>query len=217
MLPSNIKQFPLQSDQYYQDEYPKTQIFLHHTAGSSDPFNTVTDWDSDARGRIATCVVVGRGTNDGVIVQAFSSKYWAYHLGVKTSVFKAHSIPFLTLDKTSIGIEICNWGQLTEVNGKYFNYVNKEVSSDDVCILDEPFKGFKYFQKYTTAQIAAVESLLRYWGPLYGIPLDYNEDIWDVTNRALTASPGVFTHNSVRSDKVDVFPQPELINMLKTL
>jgi hypothetical protein len=59
--------------------------------------------------------------------------------------------------------------------------------------------------------------MLRYWGGLYSIPISYNSDIWDVNKRALNGDAGVFTHNSVRYDKVDVSPQPKLIQMLKTL
>ena len=62
-----------------------------------------------------------------------------------------------------------------------------------------------------------MEKLLRYWGGLYGIPLTYNADIWDVCPRALKGESGVFTHNSVRYDKVDVSPQPKLIEMLRSL
>jgi hypothetical protein len=56
-----------------------------------------------------------------------------------------------------------------------------------------------------------------HWNKKYEIPLEYNDDIWDVTKRALSNEKGVFTHNSVRPDKADVFPQPELIEMLKSL
>ena len=49
------------------------------------------------------------------------------------------------------------------------------------------------------------------------IPLKYNPDIWDVTTRALKGESGVYTHNSVRYDKVDVSPQPKLIEMLQSL
>lgn len=213
----NLIQRPLASSQYYTATHKKTQIFLHHTAGNSDPFNQINDWNTDGRGRIATCVVIGRGDWDGKVVQAFSSKYWAYHLGVKSSVFNSHGVSYRVLDKTSIGIEICNWGPLEKVNGKFYNYVQKEVPSEDVCTLPNPFRGFKYFQHYTPAQIERVRELLLYWKDIYDIPIAYNEDIWGVTKRALLATPGVFTHCSVRADKVDVYPHPGLIAMLKTL
>ena len=55
------------------------------------------------------------------------------------------------------------------------------------------------------------------WKDKYKIPLTYNEDIWDVTTRALKGESGLFTHCSVRYDKVDVYPHPKLIEMLKSL
>jgi hypothetical protein len=62
-----------------------------------------------------------------------------------------------------------------------------------------------------------VKDLLTLWKSRYNIPLTYNDDIWDVCPRALKGESGVFTHNSVRFDKVDVSPQPKLIKMLKSL
>jgi hypothetical protein len=126
-------------------------------------------------------------------------------------------LPYKNLDKTSIGIEICNWGQLTEKNGKFYTYVNTEVPSNQVMVLDTPYKGYKYWHNYTEAQIASVKELLLFWNDAYGIPLDYNEDIWGVTTRALKGEKGVFTHNSVRRDKVDVYPHPGLVSMLKSI
>ncbi|MFN9953859.1 MAG: peptidase C14 caspase catalytic subunit P20, partial [bacterium] len=70
---------------------------------------------------------------------------------------------------------------------------------------------------YTDAQIESVRQLLLYWNKIHGIDLTYNEDIWQVSDRALKGENGVFTHNSYRKDKTDVSPQPKLIAMLKAL
>ena len=35
--------------------------------------------------------------------------------------------------------------------------------------------------------------------------------------RALKGESGVYTHNSVRFDKIDITPQPKMIAMLKSL
>ena len=211
--------FPL--SQYIKEEHPKKQIYLHHTAGNSDPFSVFSNWSSNPE-RIATCVAVGgipRSSKwiDGEVVQGFGSKYWAFHLGLKESTFNKYGVPYKSIDKISIGIEICNWGQLTLKGGKYYNYVNKEVPSNEVCVLNSPFKGYKYFHNYTDAQIEAVKELLLVWNTKYNIPLDYNDDIWNVTPRALKGEPGVYTHNSVRLDKVDIYPHPKMIAMLKSL
>lgn len=215
----NIKQVAFPESQYIKEEHPKKQIYLHHTAGNASGENVFQGWAGNKE-RIATCVSIsGKGSNtvDGQIIQGFSSKYWAYHLGLKESTFQSVGVPYQSLDKISIGIEICNWGQLTEKNGKFYNYVNKVVPADEVIKLDKPYKKHQFFHNYTDAQIASVKDLLLLWNNKYGIPLDYNEDIWDITPRALKGEKGVFTHNSVRRDKVDIYPHPKMIEMLKSL
>lgn len=214
----NIIQVDFPLSQYFQEEHTKTQVFLHHTAGNPNGVGTFGWWSSN-KDRIATCVAIsgkGSGAVDGQIIQGFSSKYWAYHLGLQKSTFSSRKIAYKSLDKNSIGIEICNWGNLKEFNGKFFNYVGKEMS-DGIIKLDKPYKGTTYFHDYTDAQIESVRELLLLWNKKYGIPLDYNEDIWDVSNRALKGEAGIFTHNSVRKDKIDIYPHPKMIDMLKSL
>lgn len=215
----NIKQVSFPSSQYIAEVQPKSQIYLHHTAGNPSGENVFKHWEANTE-RIATCVTIsgiGKDCIDGQIVQGFSSKFWAFHLGLRESTFQKHGLKYKSLDKISIGIEICNWGQLTINGGKFINYVNKEVPLDQVCKLDKPFKGFEYFHNYTDAQIQSVKELLILWNEKYNIPLDYNKDIWNISARALRGEGGIFTHNSVRTDKVDVYPHPKLIEMLKSL
>lgn len=208
-----IKQITFPVSQYMQEEHPKKQIYLHHTAGGPSAENVFKDWASNPE-RIATCVAIS-GT--GQIVQGFSSKFWAYHLGLKEATFDSMGIPYQSLDRISIGIEVCNWGQLRKEGTKFFNYVGGEVLKGDVIRLEKPFKGYEYFHNYSDAQIASVKELLLMWKDKYGIPLTYNPDIFDITGRALKGEPGVYTHNSVRRDKVDMYPHPKLIDMLKSL
>ena len=214
-----ITQVSFPENQYYKTQFPKKQIYLHHTAGNADAKNTFLFWQSDSQ-RIGTCVSIsgkGKNTTDGEIVQGYSSKFWAYHLGVKTKYFQAMKLPYKELDKHSIGIEICNWGQLTLKDGKFYNYVKREVAANEICELDTLYKGYKYYHNYTDAQIESTKQLLIYWGELYNIPLTYNQDIFDLTPRAYKGEAGVFTHNSVRPDKVDIYPHPKMIEMLKSL
>jgi hypothetical protein len=84
--------------------------------------------------------------------------------------------------------------------------------------LSVPYKGHKYYHAYTDAQIESVRQLLVYWSKIHGISLKYNEtDMWTVSKNALSAVPGVYTHNSYRKDKSDISPQPKMIAMLKSL
>lgn len=217
-----LTQIKFSSNQYINEETKKVQIYLHHTAGNSNPINVYRSWESNSE-RVSTCVVIGGNPGskkewiDGEVMQGFSSKYWGYHLGLKESTFQKLGLPYKSLDKISIGVEICNWGQLTEKGGKFYNYLNKIVNEKEVIELEKPHRGYKYYHNYTDAQIAAVKDLLLLWKDKYQIPLTYNEDIWDVTPRALKGESGVFTHNSVRLDKVDIYPHPKMIEMLKSL
>jgi len=217
-----LTQVAFPTTQYIFEEHPKIQIYLHHTAGNANPIATFKYWESNQE-RIATCVAIGGypGTNtqwqDGEVIQGFSSKHWAYHLGLKESTFDKFGLPYKSLDKISIGVEICNWGQLTAKNGKFYNYVGGIVPDSEVYHLNQPYKGYKYFHNYTDAQIEAVKDLLLLWKQRYNIPLTYNQDIWDVTPRALKGEPGVYTHNSVRYDKVDIYPHVKMVQMLQSL
>jgi N-acetyl-anhydromuramyl-L-alanine amidase AmpD len=219
---SKIKQSPLKETEYFKEEFVKTQIVLHHTAGNSSALNVMNDWNRDTRGRIATCVAISgpgaKNSYDGEIVQGFSSRFWAYHLGIKGDVFKAYKVPYQILDKISIGIEICNWGQLDKVGDKFYNYVDREVPADQVTELDEPYKGYKFFHKYSDAQIESVKNLITFWRDLYNIPLTYDYDqMFKVSTKALKGEKGLYTHNSYRKDKIDIYPCPRMIEMLKNL
>jgi N-acetyl-anhydromuramyl-L-alanine amidase AmpD len=198
---------------YYHEEGPKSQIYLHHTAGTGKGDDVYRWWGSD-KPRVATCVIIDR---DGTIKQGFNSKYWAYHLGLANKHFKAHSLPYLNLDRVSIGIELISWGILTKKGEKYLNYVGGVVPVEEVEVLDKPFRGSKYYHKYTDAQLEGIADLLRLWNKRYNIDITYKEDIWDVCPRALRGEKGVFTHCSVRPDKSDVFPQKNLIELLRSL
>lgn len=220
-LSTDISKYDFLKKQYILEEHPKKQIYLHHTAGDSNGFNVFKYWESNKE-RIGTCVTIcGNPKNnkfkDGEIVQGFNSKFWAFHLGLRESTFNKFDLPYKSLDKISIGIEICNWGQLTYSKGKFYTYVNSTVPESEVIELEAPHRKFRFYHNYTDAQIDSVEKLLRFWSDRYGIPLKYEPDIWDVNARALNGDPGVFTHNSVRYDKFDAYPHPNLIKMLKTL
>lgn len=198
---------------YYVDVHPKSQVYLHHTAGSAEGERQFQFWSND-KVRVATCVCISR---DGEIVQGFSSKYWAYHLGMRTSHFANFDLAYKNLDKISIGVEICNWGWLTERSGDFYTYVGSRIPKERVITLEEPYRGHRHWEAYTDAQIESVRELLVLWRDRYGIPIGYDEGIWDMHRGALMGEPGVYTHNSVRPDKTDVSPQPKLIEMLKSL
>lgn len=221
---SKIIQHNLATNFYYTEEIPKKQIFIHHTAGASSASNVIDGWKTRTDHVCTAFVIAGKpstatsGYKDGDIYQAFPSKCWAYHLGLKQSVFTAAGVPYIPLDKASIAIEICNWGALTQdASGQYKNYVGGTVPAADVIKLATPYKGSLFYHQYSDAQLAALGDLLAYLCGKYNIPRTFNADMFDISKKALTQTPGIWTHTSVRTDKFDCSPQPKLIQMLQNL
>lgn len=204
-------------NQYIREQTEKKQIVLHHTVSGQGVDGDIAWWRSTVD-RVGTAIIIGW---DGKIYQCFSSKYWAYHLGLKTNNNKS-------LNMGSIGIEIDSWGGLIRTNrlwypAKWDENLKQFVANtaikpvQNVQIYEQGFKGFYGFEKYTDAQIEAVRELLVFWGEKYNILLDYNEDMWNISQKALSGQTGVWSHVSFREDKSDCHPQPELIKMLKSL
>jgi N-acetyl-anhydromuramyl-L-alanine amidase AmpD len=210
---AKIVQQRLSKDQFLQEEHPKKQIYLHHTAGGGNPI-AVAKYFEQKEGKVATAFVIGE---KGTIVQLFSSKHWAYHLGLKPEVFAEMGVTYRSLDKISIGIEICNYGPLKKQNGYFVNYVGGRVDRSQVTELNGKYKGHIFWQKYTDAQIESTRQLLVYLCDTYGISKEYFDSIFDIDKRALKGENGIFTHNSVRHDKSDIYPCPRMIEMLKNL
>ena len=207
-----VVDFP--DNQYVREETNKKQIVLHHTVSGQGVDGDIAWWRQTVE-RIGTAIIINW---DGKIYQCFSSKYWAYHLGAGNK----------NLDMHSIGIEIDAWGGLVRHNrlwypAKWDEKLKRHVANTtikpitNVQTYEQGYRGFYGFEKYTDVQIEAVRQLLVYWGERYKIPLEYNEDMWDVSSKALAGQSGVWTHNSYRKDKNDCHPQPELIEMLKSL
>jgi N-acetyl-anhydromuramyl-L-alanine amidase AmpD len=222
---NKIIQKNLSPDKYYAEDTAKLkkQIFVHHTAGGANPFNVINSWQNRIDKVATAFIIAGKPDNsksykEGDIVQAFSSKNWAWHLGLSAQQFNKVGVGYQNLDKMSIGIEICNFGQLTlGADGKFRTYVNSVIPKEDVITLDADFRGYKYFHAYTDAQLASVKDLIVYLCEKYNIPKAFNENMFEVNKDCMGAKSGIWTHTSCRQDKWDCPPQPKLIEMLKSL
>jgi len=210
---SKIKQARLKDNQFFAEESPKTQIYLHHTAGNGNAEGVSRYWNSNET-RIGTAFVIGE---DGTIVQCFSSKHWGWHLGIDNQDFAKNGAKYVNLNKCSVGIEVCNWGYLTKKGDKFYNYAGGVIKAENVTELEKPFKGFKYWYKYSDDQIEALRQLVVYLCETYDIPTDYRSEIWGIDKVAFQNTKGIFTHNSVRKDKSDMYPCPRVIKMLQSL
>lgn len=227
-LLQRIKWRGLSQDQYIREQTPKYQFYIHHTAGGPDPFSVVNWWQSTPD-RVATHFIIGgRPFNgsmwvDGDLVQCYNTKYWAYHLGLKAqhlAVAPNHKTS-KELNSQSVTVEICNWGPLTynDDRGRFETIQhNYPVADIDVVEYPQPYRGYRFFQKYTNAQLDTLRELIRYVCSHWNIPCDYKgPSMWNIDVRALQGEPGIWTHTSVRPDKTDCHPQPELIQVLQSL
>lgn len=221
---NKIIQHRLDNGQFFEEEHPKYQFYLHHTAGNSNPFICIDGWNMN-QDRIGTSFVIAgkpkQGETkykDGDIVQCFSSKHWCYHLGVTKETFTKYGIKYQVLDKISIGVELCSWGQLTkQPDGNFKNYVGGIIPIEDVIDLGTEYRGYRYYHAYSDAQLNSLRDLIIYICDKYNISKKYNEGMFEVHQGCLNGTNGIWSHTSVRKDKYDLSPQPKLIQMLKSI
>ncbi len=219
---------PLSGKDYFREVSPKQQIYLHHSSFHPSPSLRINQWRKSGF-RMGTCVVVAgmpytgeTHYKDGDIFQCFPAKYWSLHLA---SHAQQNTIPAKfknvettrSLEKGSIGIELCNAGWLTWENGRFYSSFRSVIPEEEVIEYVDKYREKRFFHKYTQPQIESIRQLLHFFCDRFRIPKRYNADMWDISSKALSGTPGIFTHTSVRSDLTDCHPQPEFVRMLMEL
>lgn len=206
------KSHRLSSGQYIKQKTDKTQLFLHFTASSGNARNVIDHWDSSSP-RVATSYVIA---GDGEVFECFHPDYWAFHLGIKGTNGR--------LDKTSIGIEICNYGPLKLKGGKFYawprNYSQVVIPENKVYKLNRSFRGYQYFESFNQSQIESTEKLCEKIIEKYNIKVqpDFDDSWFDFDKEVISKTlPGIWSHSTVRKDKSDVYPDHRILNMLKRL
>jgi len=216
-----VIEYFMPKDEYLAGPVKPEWLFLHHTAGWHNPFNTIKAWDADKIGKIATEFVLGgpscKGNDDqydGVLVQAFPKGNWGYHLGKNGSQ---------TMHKNSVGIEVCNFGYV--VNGK--TYAGASVVDSQIVKLAKPFRGHTDWHRYSDKQIQVLKDWILWIAERDGIDVraglpalikEKGADAFEFNENAYYGKvKGLWTHTNTRKDKVDMFPQQELMDMLTSL
>ena len=212
-----IIQIPFPENQYRKKVTKKSQVTIHHSvSGNADGslYAMGNYWKKDTK-RVATPIGIAKS---GLIGQYFSTKYYGGHIGFDTGtkVYEYFKVPKKYLSRLAVGVELLNWGGLKKVGMEYYACYGNKVNCD-VVHYPEGYRGFKDFEKYSDEQIESLRLLLLLWHDTHGIPLIYNDDIWDVNKRAITGVPGIYPHTAYRFEKSDCHPQKELIEMLKSL
>jgi hypothetical protein len=216
-----VVEYFMPKDEYKAGPIKAEWLFIHHTAGWNNPFNTIKNWDADTQGQIATEFVLGgpscKGnddTYDGVMVQSFPKGNYAWHLGKNGSQ---------TMHKNSVGVEVCNFGYVKD--GK--TYAGAAVVDSQLVTLAKPFRGFSTWHKYSDKQIKALHKWILWMADRDGIDVraglpalikKHGADAFEFNEDAYYGKvKGLWTHTNTRKDKFDMFPQQELMDMLTSL
>lgn len=210
---------------YFRQEYPKDKIIIHHTAGSADVYAVSAWWDMQNNNVSTSKIIGGIFRNgdarlDGFVLDFYDPKYWSYHLGVNSN---GHQI-----EKTSIGIELTNYGGLRKTPfGEYINYVHGIIPEYQVEKLDKPFRGFSYYQAYTQKQIDSLKAELLKLAAEFNIDLHLGmyallkkgRNAFEIQTSALNSKPGLWGHVNYRraTEKQDPYPSEILIEMILSL
>ena len=233
-----IKESYLPKGEYKKGPVGKEYLFLHHTAGWNNPYKTIRNWGKDSRGAIATEFVIGgqsiKGDDeqyDGEIVKCIPDGGYAWHLGKNGSQH---------MHVHSVGIEVCNFGYLTKGGYKnregkwvskksesFYTYSGSEAHPSQVVELDQEFRGRKFWHRYSDKQIESLRKLILFISERDGIDITKGlvEEIkergvdgfeWN-SDAYYGRVKGMWTHTNTRKGKSDMFPQPELIDMLINL
>ena len=217
----DIENYYLNKNQYLTGKYSNDYIVLHHTAGHDNPKQVVDCWNTDALGKVATEYVLGglnsvngRSTYDGKIIRTYPEGCQGYHIGKSGSSY---------MNTHSVGIEICNIGWAK--NGK--SYVGSVIQPNQIVTLKEPFRGYTQWQRYTDKQIESLKQLLLYIANRDNIDLHTGLYQWIKKEGAKAFEfkedayygkvKGMVTHGNIRKDKFDLFPQPEMMDMILSL
>lgn len=232
----------LPKGEYFNGPVSPEYLFIHHTAGWQNPYSVIRDWAADSRGQIATEFVIGgqsvKGDNnehDGEIVQAFPHGGYGWHLGTGNSY----------MHRNSVGIEVCNFGYLEEggfhkwddktkkmvwiakTPGKFYTYVGVEAAESQIVKLKEPFRGYQNWHRYSDKMLYSLKECIIYIANRDNIDVTEGLPKWikekgvkafdysaDARNGKIK---GLLNHTNVRTDKFDMFPQQELMDMLVSL
>jgi len=218
-----IKQYNLPENEYVNEVTSKKTIFISSNNGQHSPYEVIDHWAEDQRGRVGAHYVIGGlptyvDTNklsnkdseyDGLILQAIKDEFRGYHLGKVRS---------RELIKKSISVELCSAGFLKENNGKYFTWYNQEVHPSQVIRLDSPYRGHRYFHKYSEEQIDSLKAILKLLCNKHDIVSgNYFKDIKYLENLSHIGISGILSRDHVRRDSISIFPQKELLNIMNDL
>lgn len=174
------------SSDYIKEKTVKDLVVLHFTAGG-----TLVGAETELAkpDHINVPHIMDR---DGQVYEYFNPRDgWAYHTGYKVYC------------RRSIGLEIVNWGALRLMFGLFLPWTEwnkderridrrKAIPPERVCVCRD-FRGFKYFEMLTSAQVVALPDYLD----------TLLEQDYPLTN--------IITHAEINKNKLDFPPDFEQV------
>lgn len=190
----------------------KTQICLSATGSLQTAFS----WANEKGNHDAPSYVIDR---DGSVHRIYPSNRWANVLGNEL------------LDRRTIHIALCNVGPLRRnpADGLFYPVTLDahrmpiaDTAKPSVHYFYEfctrhPHHGFQYYEYITPAQISSLRTLLQHLISLHHIPYLFDTLTGSHTPNFAKGRPGIYLACGYDTHRSDLHPQPELINLLKSL
>jgi len=219
----------------------KTMIVLHHTAGEQIIQNgieyrgiesTIGGWRNSKKDPVSTHYIIDR---NGRVEQLYEEKYFGYH--ASNDDVSAASIGVELVSAGTLKNKDGKWYWWPPDN-RYETLLVDQASAVQMVDKDgkpitKLYRNNTHFQGYTPKQIAALEALIEKWKKGedwegnktdHKLNLKFNyDDLFPgmgqneaiLSPNATSLIPGVYSHNSTDTQKADILPQKELVDMLK--
>ena len=180
----------VRSGQFIDQTQAKSLIVVHHTADGSPQSVVCTGGTQDPK-RIATAIVIDR---DGTVYETFDPTS-----GLTTPAPAAASTAAPSASSSPTGASSRRRAD------KYYNWRGGEIDADDV--VEAPWRGKRYWQRYPEAQLEALNRLVPALCDRFGIDRDCAPEDRERTDlQRWKGFLGVISHYHIRADKTDVEP-----------
>jgi N-acetyl-anhydromuramyl-L-alanine amidase AmpD len=205
-------------------------IFLHHSATLQSKGNKGMIDVFNARSFKGGYASSHRGIDaEGNVEVIVPDEKRAYCQGVK-GMSKYAACP----NYTGMSVELIALGYVKDTpkndrlyyQGSYGLPENETALSVDFNEQPKAFRGHSRWNRYTQKQVDATVALIREWGNKHKIPFVFNQAAFDIMfppksklndtwRRTISDAKGVYSHNTVKEGKSDIYPDPILIKTFK--
>jgi hypothetical protein len=194
--------YALEAKNYHETKTKKTQILIGGSLRKeSNHILHLKNKDFGLSKRWPTYTI----TRNGKIHQHFDPSFYSDYMNVKE------------IDKKSVSIVLENMGWVYyDANKEYFvNWIDEECN--DKLIGEQPWKNYRYWEKYTSAQYTSLVSLCEYLTKELDIKMDAIGHNTFETEKDLATFQGIVTKSNYDSDYTDLNPLFDFNKFLKLL